>query len=504
MKIKYILSILVFIFIININIKECYASTDYFNNFEYDSNYENHLNVQYLDTNVELKSGGNVTGHPDFGLVLEYNDDIEFYVFTSSEEHISFLIKGDFKITISGSNVSTGVGEYPNWFRQNNYTDIRQYNDNDYHLFGLLEKKEFNDYQMEIFINEIGIDFKKLKYMTMDDAKVIMNKLNNGEINKKQAHELFETELISGFSFDENGNIKQSHINYIKSEDLPKIKNLEYFWSNCTYVYMERATDRCNYDKEDYLSMDIDGIKEDEKYILEIEVIPDYTCMIQKDYLIGGKSDWKSYYSEKQSSVEKGSFDVPFTFTVPIEERRVIIQSGVYGLYDFYNECLKKITGNDTHVVKNKETLYTETSLWYLEFITFQIRIVKVDGDNRYFSNWYEITPNCINRYHYAEFEETGIIDPSTGKGDGKIDISDDSEFKQEHDRINLSEYNEDLNNEGIMNNLKNGFGLLNEDGLISFFGMTFSYIPVWIWTLIGSGVAASVAIMIFNVIRGR
>lgn len=51
---------------------------------------------------------------------------------------------------------------------------------------------------------------------------------------------------------------------------------------------------------------------------------------------------------------------------------------------------------------------------------------------------------------------------------------------------------------------LKNGFGLLGDNGLLSLFSAVFFYIPSWLWTLIGSGIAAVIFVTVFNVVRGR
>ena len=498
MKKKILTLITIITTMIIINCIPAYANTEWFSNYSYSDEYDRHLNIQYNDPNTLMGNGCPA----NFSMVLECSNDTKYF-FARVDSGLRLFYKGSIHVFIGNDN-DTYMGDYLNCIRDYmsyDYTDTstewRKAN-----LSGG-SSNIYKDFNMQMYINETGIDLLNLPSLTLDSLVSISDELNNGTLTLLEAHVLCGTKLLDGYTLETDGSISYDSTNYIKGENLPNIKNLEYFWPNSTYVYMNRATDRCNFDKEDYLSMNIENIQEGEQYYIEIEVTPDFMCMKQKDYLIGGKSDWKSYYGGEQDSISKGSCFESMKLKVPIEENRIIIQSGIYELYDYYLDCLKQITDNDTHVVIEEGTLSTESTIWYLEYIKFQMRIIRVDGDNRYFSNWYEIIAECINRYNYAEFEEIGEIDRLTGKGESQVDISQDSEFTTEHDNVNQSTYEEDLSQQGIMESLKNGFGLIGDNGLIAFFSSTFSYIPAWIWTLIGSGVALSIAVIIFKIIRG-
>lgn len=55
--------------------------------------------------------------------------------------------------------------------------------------------------------------------------------------------------------------------------------------------------------------------------------------------------------------------------------------------------------------------------------------------------------------------------------------------------------------NEGFINSILSGFGLIGDNGLLSFLGGVFAYIPEWLWALIGAGVTFMVIIALFKLV---
>lgn len=55
--------------------------------------------------------------------------------------------------------------------------------------------------------------------------------------------------------------------------------------------------------------------------------------------------------------------------------------------------------------------------------------------------------------------------------------------------------------NEGFINSILSGFGLIGDNGLLSFLAGVFAYIPEWLWVLIGTGVTFMVIIALFKLV---
>lgn len=55
--------------------------------------------------------------------------------------------------------------------------------------------------------------------------------------------------------------------------------------------------------------------------------------------------------------------------------------------------------------------------------------------------------------------------------------------------------------NEGFINSIISGFGLIGDNGLLSLLGGVFAYIPEWLWALIGTGVTFMVIIALFKLV---
>lgn len=57
------------------------------------------------------------------------------------------------------------------------------------------------------------------------------------------------------------------------------------------------------------------------------------------------------------------------------------------------------------------------------------------------------------------------------------------------------------VSNNGFINSILSGFGLIGNNGLISFLVNVFAYVPSWLWSLIGTGIAFMVIIALFKLV---
>ena len=57
------------------------------------------------------------------------------------------------------------------------------------------------------------------------------------------------------------------------------------------------------------------------------------------------------------------------------------------------------------------------------------------------------------------------------------------------------------VSNNGFINSILSGFGLIGNNGLISFLVNVFAYVPSWLWSLIGTGIAFMIIIALFKLV---
>lgn len=57
------------------------------------------------------------------------------------------------------------------------------------------------------------------------------------------------------------------------------------------------------------------------------------------------------------------------------------------------------------------------------------------------------------------------------------------------------------VSNNGFINSILSGFGLIGNNGLMSFLTNVFAYVPSWLWSLIGTGIAFMVIIALFKLV---
>lgn len=81
---------------------------------------------------------------------------------------------------------------------------------------------------------------------------------------------------------------------------------------------------------------------------------------------------------------------------------------------------------------------------------------------------------------------------------------------KNEFDNLNsdvggswgtLPDYEESA--DGVLNNIKNGFGLLGNNGLLALCQRTFTAIPLWIWVLVGMLISVNIIVIGLKIARG-
>lgn len=138
--------------------------------------------------------------------------------------------------------------------------------------------------------------------------------------------------------------------------------------------------------------------------------------------------------------------------------------------------------------------------------LTIMMRNKYYDGTYTYYSNWLEVVfdddgmAGTVN--NNAIPTEKEYDDPYNGDSDTDFTqqkpngaTNPDSEYQGqviEGDKGALS---------GLTEALSNGFGLMGEGGILDMVGDFFSFVPSWIWSLIGTSVAMACIIFLIKIV---
>lgn len=176
-----------------------------------------------------------------------------------------------------------------------------------------------------------------------------------------------------------------------------------------------------------------------------------------------------------------------------------------YLKWDYDRE--KMVSNNPLWLAEIEEGLgYTGGTYESLFELTIMMRNKYYDGTYTYYSNWIEVVfddegmAGTVN--NNAIPTEKEYDDPYSGDSDTDFTqqkpngaTNPDSEYQGqiiEGDKGSLS---------GLTEALSNGFGLLGEGGILDMIKDFFSFVPSWIWSLIGTTVAMACIIFLIKVV---
>lgn len=141
---------------------------------------------------------------------------------------------------------------------------------------------------------------------------------------------------------------------------------------------------------------------------------------------------------------------------------------------DFQLLCSKLLVDSGIKVTFNGR--------YIIDGIEFRVRHRKGDS----FSSWVDIKSSSTGNYSYLtdpDGEWIGDEEYTGSNSDNEFDITSNGSF----------------DTTGFISYIKNGFGLLGNNGLISLMSGLFSYIPASVWDLIKAGISAMIIVLLIG-----
>lgn len=131
--------------------------------------------------------------------------------------------------------------------------------------------------------------------------------------------------------------------------------------------------------------------------------------------------------------------------------------------------------------------------------VLFRVRAKRLDGGIYYYGDWSVASYNLKdNSFHVYDTGNTDAISSDNETGSGTYDTGGNKWVDDTN-----SKYSYTPDDTDILTNIKTGFGLLGDNGLLKLLADLFAFVPKEIFIVIISGVSLGVLIFILKFIRG-